>query len=314
MQLKALRLFLAVARARSFVAAAETENTVQSNVTAHVKKLEAELGVRLLRRQPGDVQLTSAGRRLLDHADAICRRHDAAVAEFTRGAGVRGRLSIGAMETTAAMRLPTVLAGFQSAHPEVDVTLFTGPTAQLLDRLLAGELDAVFAAATLPGHDFEQQVVFRERLVLISGRPLAGLPARDTLLRARFYAFPQGCSYRQRIDLLLNRLNLPPARVSEMGSLDAILGSVAAGLGFAVLPAGIVEAFADRYRVYTAEFERPEEAVADTYLIAPKAETATTAVRAFASWLAPASDDRPQGRHSPVTGAGGACSDSLTKT
>jgi DNA-binding transcriptional LysR family regulator len=285
LQLKALRLFMAVARTGSFVAAAEAENTVQSNVTAHVKKLESELGVRLLRRQPGDVQLTSAGRRLLDHADAICRRHDAAVAEFVTGAAVAGRLRIGAMETTAAMRLPPLLASFQQANPQVDVTLQTGPTAQLLDRLLAGELDAAFVAATLPGTEFEQKVAFRERLVLVAGRPLSGLPARETLLRARFYAFPQGCSYRRRIDSLLDRLGLPPARVSEMGSLDGILGSVAAGLGFAVLPAGVVQAFRDRYRVYTAELEPTDAAEAETYLIAPRAGTATTAVRAFFAWF-----------------------------
>nr|WP_242468746.1 LysR substrate-binding domain-containing protein [Rhodovibrio salinarum] len=284
--MKALRLFMAVARTRSFVAAAEAENTVQSNVTAHVKKLETELGVRLLRRQPGDVQLTSAGRRLLEHAEAICQRHDAAIDEFvTGGTQVRGRLRIGAMETTAAMRLPPMLTAFQQANPTVDVVLSTGPSAQLLDRLQTGELDAAFVAATLPGSEFEQKVVFRERLVLVSGRPLMGLSDRETLLRARFYAFPQGCSYRRQIDRLLNRLGLPPARVSEMGSLDAILGSVAAGLGFAVLPAGVVETFRERYPVYAIDFGQPDEAEMDTYLIAPRVEVASPAVRSFVEFF-----------------------------
>jgi len=144
LQLRSLRLFLAVARLGSFVAAASRENTVQSNVTAHVKKLEAELGVRLFDRRSGDLWLTPAGRRLLGQAEAICRLHDDAVDELTGRGAPRGTLRIGTMETTAAVRLPPVLTAFHRTHPEVDVVLSTGPTADLLEWLRAGDLDGAY--------------------------------------------------------------------------------------------------------------------------------------------------------------------------
>lgn len=285
LQLKSLRLFLAVARLGSFVAAANRENTVQSNVTAHVKKLEAELGVRLFDRRSGDLRLTPAGRRLLGQAEAICRLHDEAVDDLTGRGAPRGTLRIGTMETTAAVRLPPVLTAFHRRHPEVDVVLSTGPTADLLAWLRAGDLDGAFVAgdSDLDGH--ERLRMFQERLVLVAGRPLAGLPSDRDLSATRFFAFRQGCSYRQRIDVLLSRRGVPPARISEFGSLDAIVGCVAAGLGYAVLPARVVDLFGDRHALHTAELEGPELGLVETAFVCPAPPARSAALTAFIASL-----------------------------
>ncbi|MCK0745885.1 helix-turn-helix domain-containing protein [Chromohalobacter nigrandesensis] len=74
MQLKSLRLFMAVAETGSFVAAAERMHTVQSNVTAHLKKLEEELDAQLVHRA-GKTRLTSAGRALVAYAERMLSAH-----------------------------------------------------------------------------------------------------------------------------------------------------------------------------------------------------------------------------------------------
>lgn len=118
MQLKSLRLFMAVAETGSFVAAAKQLYTVQSNVTAHIKKLEEELGVQLIQRA-GRVRPTSAGLALVAYAERMLTAHDEAVSLFKGQDKTSGRLRIGAMETTTALRLPPLLAAYHAAQPGV---------------------------------------------------------------------------------------------------------------------------------------------------------------------------------------------------
>ncbi|WP_163575525.1 LysR family transcriptional regulator [Halomonas faecis] len=283
MQLKSLRLFMAVVETGSFVAAAERLHTVQSNVTAHIKKLEAELGVQLIDRQ-GRARSTSAGRALARHAERILTAHDEAVTLFRGDETPRGRLRIGAMETTMALRLPPLLADFHAQHPEVDISLQAGPTADLVTGLVEGDLDCAFVAGRIEHRRFHQLKAFSERLVLVASEPLAVMPAPETLLASPFLAFRQGCSYRQRIELLLASQGVSATRLFEFGSLDAILGGVAAGMGFAILPSATVEAHRHRFDIHALELPASIAEV-DTYFAAPPRDTWTPALSCFAETL-----------------------------
>lgn len=283
MQLKSLRLFMAVVETGSFVAAAERLHTVQSNVTAHVKKLEEELGVQLIDRK-GRARPTSAGHALADHAERILAAHDEAVALFQGDAAPRGRLRIGAMETTMALRLPPLLADFHARHPEVDIELQAGPTADLVAGLSEGHLDGAFVAGRIEDRRFHQLRAFRERLVLVAAEPLSAMPATETLLATPFLAFRQGCSYRQRIELLLSAHGVSATRLFEFGSLDAILGGVAAGMGYAILPQATVDAHRHRFDIHCLALPAPIAEV-DTYFAAPPRDTWTPALARFAERL-----------------------------
>ena len=83
--------------------------------------------------------------------------------------------------------------------------------------------------------------VFREELVLASGQPLTCFPTVDEFCSSVFLAFRQGCSYRQRIELLMASQGVTAVRVMELGILDTILGCVAAGMGYALLSRSLVE-------------------------------------------------------------------------
>jgi len=283
MQLKSLRLLITVAETGSFIAAAKHLHTVQSNVTAHIKKLEEELGVQLIQRG-GRAHLTSAGRTLVDYAERILGAHDEAVSLFQDRQKPAGRLYLGAMETTTALRLPSILTRYHALYPEVDIQLKTGPSAELVECLLAGQLDAVFVAGRLELSRYYQVKAFSEELVLVVPSPQTKMPATEELLTSTFLAFRQGCSYRQRIELLLASRGINAGRIFELGSLDAMLGCVAAGMGYALLPQAIVEAHQQRFNV--GFFKLPDAiAKVDTYFVAAEPETWTPALARFTATL-----------------------------
>lgn len=283
MQLKSLRLFMAVAETGSFVAAAERLHTVQSNATTHVKKLEAELGTQLFDRN-GRVRLTSAGQALAEYAARILNAHDDALAFFLERDMPSGRVRVGAMETAMALRLPPILADFHSRYPDVGIELRTGPSAELVTSLLEGRLDCAFVAGPLEHRRLHVFKVFSERLVLVSAQPLTRMPSTETLLSATFLAFRQGCSYRQRIELLLAAQGVSATRIVEFGTLDAMLGCVAAGMGYAVLPSATVEAHRERFAIHALALPDTTAEV-DTCFAAPHREGWTPALARFADTL-----------------------------
>lgn len=283
MQLKSVRIFMAVAETGSFVAAAERLHTVQSNVTAHIKKLEEELGAQLVHRT-GRARLTSAGCALVEYAERMLTAHDEALSLFKGSEKACSRLRIGAMETTTALRLPPILAAYHAAYPEVDIKLKTGPTADLVEMLMDGQVDCVFVAGRLEHRRYHLLKAFSEQLVLVGPKPLSAMPASEELLTTAFLAFRQGCSYRQRIELLLASYGVNAARIFEFGTLDAMLGCVSAGMGYTVLPRVTVEAHQHRFGIHYLELPKPIAEV-DTYFAAPEPDTWTPALARFVDTL-----------------------------
>lgn len=282
MQLKSLRALVAVAKHASFGVAAHELNTVQSNITAHIKKLEHELGVSLFSRH-GIITLTPAGHALLPYATRMLELHEQACALFKQPSLEGGMLRIGAMETAAAYRLPPILAQFHQRFASVQLLLKTGSTRELTQALLAGELDGVFVAGAIPSHEVTQREVFAEELVLVSGQPLTHLPSAEQWLRARFLAFRQGCSYRQRIELFMAEQGVPATQIIELGSLDALLGCIAAGMGYGLLPKAMVTE-QTRFKVYTLTLPR-HLALAPTYWATLTPEGSSPALQAFDALL-----------------------------
>src|SRR5580692_478345 len=140
-------------------AAAEL-NTVQSNVTARIKALEADLGCVLFERHARGISLTAAGQRLLPYADSAARL----LADARRAArddGVpRGLLTIGSLETTAALRLTPLLARYAADNSEVDFVLHTGTTRELIGDVLEQRVDGAFVCGPVAHPELDEQVMF----------------------------------------------------------------------------------------------------------------------------------------------------------
>ena len=290
MQLKSLRMFEAVCDTGSFGAAAQRLHTVQSNVTAHIKKLEDEVGAQLLVRA-SPVQPSPAGRTLLQAARQMLHAHDQVLSQLQAETGqcgqVSGVLRIGSMETTAALRLPPLLAQLRQRYPGIDLELDAQPTAPLLAALQAGRIDCAFVNGPVPQHGLQSWPVFREELVLVSGQPLQRFPSAAELGNAVFLAFRQGCSYRQRIELLMAARGVPAVRIMELGMLDTILGCVAAGMGYALLSRALVEDQQQRFAVHWCPLppEQADIAQVDTCFVTGPQAGWSPALRALAQLL-----------------------------
>ncbi len=237
-----LAVFAAVAQTGGITRAARTLNTVQSNVTQRIRLLEAELGVPLFHRQSRGVTLTSAGEQLLPYAERISRLIDEAKRAAAGGPVPRGQITIGALETATAVRLPPVLSVYAAACPDVDIQIHTGTAAELTDAVLAYRVEAAFVPGPVHHRDLVAVPLLEEELVVVTA---PGVTSLDHLPRAargtvKIIVFRPGCSYRARLEALLAARGLVNIRRLEFGTLDGIIGCVGAGVGLTMLPRAVV--------------------------------------------------------------------------
>ncbi len=163
-----LRIFEAVARLGAMNRAASELHTVQSNVTAHIRALETELGCRLFDRRPSGVSLTAAGMRLLPYAHRVAKLLAEATQAVRDDGKPSGTLTLGALETTAAMRLSGVLAAYAASFPTVDLVLRTGTTCELVGAVLDRRIEGAFVCGPVTHPALEAQAMFREELVILA--------------------------------------------------------------------------------------------------------------------------------------------------
>ena len=206
MDLSALTIFRAVVREGGVTRAAAKLNRVQSNVTTRLRQLEETLGADLFIRDGRRLVLTPAGETLLPYAERLLALADEA-RHAVRENRPQGRLRLGTMESTAASRLPRVLATYHQRWPQVTLELVTGVTRALIDGVRTFDLDAALMARpiepdALPAEQFESVPVFNEELVLLTprGQHPAGHGARCRGAHAG------GVRARLRVPLVRNAL------------------------------------------------------------------------------------------------------------
>lgn len=253
MDLAELRIFKAVAEEGGVTQAAARLHRVQSNVSARLTQLEESLGVALFHRSGRRLLITAEGSRLLEYADRLLRLADEAQASMRGEHEPAGTLRIGSMETTAAARLPLVLAAFHRQHPKVDLLLDTGPTDYLLQGVLQHRLDVALVAAPVARPELSQLPVFEEELVLLTDCAHGPVATPHDVARKSLLVFRAGCSYRRRLEAWFAEAGVATARVSEFGTFEAIIGCVAAGMGVALMPREVLRErrLADSIRIHT---------------------------------------------------------------
>jgi DNA-binding transcriptional LysR family regulator len=241
MNLDELQIFKTVAEQGGITKAAAALHRVQSNVTTRVKQLEERLGTKLFHRQGRKLVLSSEGKVLLAYADRLLRLSSEAHAAL-KGHGPHGLFKLGTLESTAATRLPPVLARYHRGYPQVKLELVTGTSGALVDKVLRGEIEAAFVAEPFPPKNLEMQHAFTEELVLITPKGHARVTRPQDIDQRIVLAFTTGCSYRRRLEAWLGRSSVVAERVMEYGSYHAITACVAAGSGIAVVPKSVLRA------------------------------------------------------------------------
>jgi DNA-binding transcriptional LysR family regulator len=234
MELIALRTFQAVVEEGGILAASRKLNTVQSNVTGRIRRLEEELGAELFFRKGRGLELAPSGKVLLDYARRILlleRQTSAAVRQVGESAG---ELRIGAMETFTALHLPGALKAVRTQHPRLELRVCTNTTITLTEKVLTHKLDCAFVAGPVIHPDLAFDELVTEELVLVhaAGTDPVQLP---------LILFREGCAYRTRALAWQRAQGHALSDAMEFGTLEGILGCIAVGLGWSLMPRRIVE-------------------------------------------------------------------------
>jgi DNA-binding transcriptional LysR family regulator len=182
-ELRHLAALQAVARERSFSAAAASLGYTQSAISGQIVALERVIGARLVDRLRGSrlVELTEEGEVLLSHAAAIAARLEAAQADIAMlRAGSRQILRVGTFETVSRSMVADVLQRLASEHPSIDVSLRESYEPDgLLDQLERGRLDLAFALLPMRDGPFEAIAFYRDEHDRIAPQPVALAWHRD---------------------------------------------------------------------------------------------------------------------------------------
>ncbi|SPA37953.1 putative TRANSCRIPTIONal REGULATOR, LysR family [Cupriavidus taiwanensis] len=244
MDLAALEIFRAVVEAGGITRAAERLHRVQSNVTTRIRQLEQSLGVDLFVRDGRRMVLTPSGQTLFDYACRILTLTEEA-RHAVLPARPHGRLRIASMESTAASRLPQVLAAYHQAWPEVQLELVTLATRQAFDALARFEVDCAFVAEPLADPALRAVPVFEEELVVITREHHRPVHSAADLEVPTLLAFEPGCNYRARLETWYGTGPAPTPRVLQLSSYHAIVACVAAGIGAAIVPRSVLGLYRD---------------------------------------------------------------------
>jgi DNA-binding transcriptional LysR family regulator len=242
-ELKHLQALLGIADTGSFSTAAKTIGTVQSNVSAHVARLERELDVQLVDRASG--RLTDEGEVVVGRARRIMNELEALVADVTAlRQEVVGTVRLGMIGTTGRWLVPQLFDLLRLRHPHIHLNVAEGSSIQLELQLASGQLDLAVVTFPLTGDEIMVAELFNEDLMLVVPRshplggetslPLSRLADMELLLPA------PGTALRTEIDSATGpaRVVLRPAM--EIDGVRTIASLVFDGYGPAILPATAV--------------------------------------------------------------------------
>ena len=237
MEIRQLKAFLAIAEAKTFTAGARRVNVTQAAISMQIRQLEDEVGLPLFTRTPRRVILTEAGEYLLERARKILREHDSALEEIAEVAGAEyGRLRIGSASGTFAMhQLPSILQKLKEKYPNSELTVSSGTSTRLVDKIMHGETDIAFISLPVDNTNISTESLFSDEIVAIAHpkHPLAKekyisaatLAGEDLILGER------GGNTRRMIDEFFQAANVKPNITMELSRQEAINEMVASNLG-----------------------------------------------------------------------------------
>ena len=244
MEIRHLKALVSVSEHGSFSGAADALGTVQSNVSAHVARLERELGTALVDRSAG--RLTAEGEVVAARAYRILGEIEAVSADL--GAlreEVGGTVRIGMIGTTARWITPVLLADLSIRHPNLRLVVADGTTSGLEPQLAAGRFDMAVLTLPVPGRDLTFESLFEEDLVLVvpvEEDPLVGVSriALADLGRFELLLPAPGTAFRAEIDSAIRPAGIRLRPRAELDGVRLLASLTFEGYGPAVLPATAV--------------------------------------------------------------------------
>jgi len=303
MEIRHLQALVGIAEYGSFSAAAEALGTVQSNVSAHVARLERELGAALVDRATG--RLTEEGEVVVARARQMLVEMNALVADVSAmRREVVGTVRCGMIGTTGRWLVPRMFAMLRERHPRVQMTVADGTSANLEPRLLNGQLDLAVVSLPVSSDELSVTPLFDEDLMLVVpvDHPCATgprpLPLQALVDLELLLPIPN-TALRDEIDRVLRRACVTLAPAMELDGIRMIASLTFDGYGPAILPATAVpQHMRERFDLVPLEgFPRRRAGVAQRRRGLPSAPT--RAVMDILHAITTDPGGRPAGLHPP---------------
>ncbi|WP_414444946.1 LysR substrate-binding domain-containing protein [Burkholderia sp. 22PA0106] len=239
--LRQLRVFIEVARLRSFSRAGDEIGLTQSAVSRCVRELEGEIGLKLIDRTTRDVQLTDAGSNLVASVSRLLGDLDDALREIREiGEQRRGRVVVAASPTIACRLMPRVVADAERQFPFVTLGLRDDVQSDVLRKVKSGEVDFGVVIGPLPGTDLVCEPLMTDSFCLVTraDHPLAAGESVPwaALDGQRLVLLDYASGSRPLIDAALSLHRVGASVVQELGHSATVFGLIEAGIGVSVLP------------------------------------------------------------------------------
>jgi LysR family transcriptional regulator, carnitine catabolism transcriptional activator len=243
MDLRRLRLFLAVVDEGGFTRAAQAEFVSQPSVSQAIRELETDLGTPLFHRVGRGVTLTAAGEALVGPARQTLRDVETARAAVAAVGGLEaGRLDLCALPTLAVDPVAPLTGAFRTAHPGVTVTLADaeGP-AEVASLVISGDAEVGITVEHAANDVLRSVPLGRQEMLVVlpPGTPITSrtgaLPAEE-LANRPIVTTPRGTSTRQLLDDAFAAARLTPQIAVVTAQREAVLPLVLAGAGASLMP------------------------------------------------------------------------------
>jgi DNA-binding transcriptional LysR family regulator len=245
MELRHLRYFVAVAEELHFGRAAARLNISQPPLSQQIRRLEAELGTQLFNRSRRHVELTGAGQQFLPEARRTIEQADHAFeVAVLASAGSVGHLTVGFVSSASPV-LPEVVRSFHVRAPRVEISVKEASSAQQIDLLRVGRIDAGLLRPARSISGLRLEIVAQERLVLAmpSDHYLANEQhlLLSQLADEPFVLFQRelGPGLFDRIVASCVEVGFSPQIAQVSGSMLTIMSLVAGELGVSIVPASL---------------------------------------------------------------------------
>jgi DNA-binding transcriptional LysR family regulator len=274
MELRHLHYFVAVAEELHFTRAANRLGIKQPPLSSQIRQLEEELGTPLFHRRTRGVELTDAGKLLLEEARIILTQVETAKTDVRRCArGETGRIIVGSAGAVYFHPLiPAIIREYRMRYPGIVLAPQASSTAPLVERLRAGRIDAAFVRPPISdssGLTIEPLVDEEMVIVLPAGHALGGSASAPltALAKEKFVLYPRALNPDAYDSIIsaLHHAGFTPTLGQEAPQIVSVIPLVAAGMGVSIMPRSTSQILPDSVRYLSIEGNAPRAEIRLAY-------------------------------------------------
>lgn len=295
MNLRFVEAFYWVATLKSVTRAAEKLCLTQSAMSSRISTLESELGVLLLDRRDRQFKLTGAGMRFLVHADKLLQLQSEAKEEMGSSLPIPISMRVGAIESVLHSWLIPWLERLRTEQPELELELSVETTPILIEQMLRGTLDLVFAVLPASADGVRNHALPAMDMVFV-GNPLLHKKKKyllADLAELELLTFQKGSQPNVTLLDLFRQHRMKPKKVHAISSISAMVQLVQGGFGVALLPRAAVERLTgfDKLKMLSCDVQVKSLPIHLSYRSDPTSQAADTVVKSAIAFVEGAQRD-----------------------